>query len=110
MVHRVERFSSTLKQALADIIMNDIANPLLKSVVITEIIVPPDLKKARVFVNTVTGEDVETLIPQLERAKGFIKRALARKMYLKYVPDLIFVRDESDRFQQLLNDTDEQAT
>ena len=97
MSHRIGRFSSTLKQNLADIIINDINNPHLKSISITEVIVSPDLKKARVYVSCATGDDpkgghdINDLIRQLTRARGFIKRNLAQRMYLKYVPELFFI-------------------
>jgi len=96
MSHRIERFSSTLKHSLAEILLNDVNNPHLKYVSITEVLVSPDLKKARVFVTCAAdavpeqGEPGE-LLRHLDRAKGFIKKTLARRMYMKYVPELVFV-------------------
>jgi ribosome-binding factor A len=94
MSHRVERFSSTLKHCLADILINEINNPKLKPVVIAEVIVAHDLKKAKIFVAAAVG-DVDEIIMHLTKAKGFIKRALAKRMYLKYVPELVFLKDET---------------
>jgi len=93
MSHRVERFSSTLKHCLADILMNEIDNPRLKNLIISDVITTPDLKKTRIFVSS-SVEDVKSLLPQLTKAKGYIKRLLAKRMYVKYVPDLIFLEDE----------------
>jgi ribosome-binding factor A len=93
MSHRVERFSSTLKHCLADILMNEIDNPHLKNIIISDVITTPDLKKTRIFISS-SVDDVKTLLPQLTKAKGYIKRLLARRMYVKYVPDLIFQEDE----------------
>ena len=84
--------------------MND---PVLKSVFISEVIVSPDLKKATIFISSSltpaisdnTGSNPESdpdqLVPRLTKAKGFIKRALAERMYLKYIPDLMFIKDET---------------
>ncbi len=98
MSHRIERFSSTLKQCLADILLNDAGNPHLKFVVITDIVVHPDLKKARVFItipggvdSSDSGDTIDDVIRQLEHAKGYIKKILAQKMYLRYVPELVFI-------------------
>lgn len=94
MSHRIERFSSTLKHSLADILLNDAGNPHLKFVVITDILVNPDLKKARVFISIpggAGGDTIDTVIRQLDHAKGYIKKLLAQKMYLRYVPDLVFI-------------------
>jgi ribosome-binding factor A len=94
MSHRVERFSSTLKQCIADILMNEMNNPKLKNVVISDVIVSDDLKKARVFVSSTAG-DVDGVLAGLEKARGFIKRSLGKRMYLKYVPELFFIKDET---------------
>ncbi len=109
MSHRIERFSSTLQHSLADILLNDVNDPHLKSVSITEVLVSPDLKKARVFVSHAAGseqEDPGELLGRLERAKGFIKRTLARRMYLKYVPELFFVNDDRSESPDLISDAD----
>ena len=112
MSHRMERFSSTLKQSLADILLREMDNPLLKFLFISDVIMSPDLKKAKVFVSSSLlpgsgddidsnpGADIDELISQLTRAKGFIKRALAGRMYLKYVPELVFIKDEIIREQE----------
>jgi ribosome-binding factor A len=106
MSHRIERFSSTLKQSLADIMLNDINNPHLKSVSIKEVIVSPDLRKAVVYVTCAIGEeggdchDPDDLIRQLTRAKGFIKRTLAQRMYLKYIPELSFISSTDEILNQ----------
>ncbi|MCI0471531.1 MAG: 30S ribosome-binding factor RbfA [Candidatus Aminicenantes bacterium] len=94
MSYRIERFSSTLKQCLADILLNEIDNPHLKSISITEVVVSSDLKKARIFVDS-TKHNPADLIPELTGAKGFIKKSLAKKMYLRYVPELIFFKNEN---------------
>lgn len=102
MTHRIERFTSTLKHSLADILLNDAGNPHLKFVVITDILVNPDLKKARVFITIPGGaggaggagggnDTIDTVIRQLDHAKGYIKKILAQKMYLRYVPELVFI-------------------
>lgn len=109
MAHRKERFSSTLRQCLADILMKEMNDPLLKSVFISDVIVSPDLKKAKVFVSSspVPGfgdsidsdpeSDLDRLAARLTNAKGFIKRALASRMYLKYIPELMFIKDETGK-------------
>jgi ribosome-binding factor A len=93
MTHRIERFTSTLKHSLADILLNDAGNPHLKFVVITDILVNPDLKKARVFITIPggAGDTIDNAIRQLDHAKGYIKKLLAKKMYLRYVPELVFI-------------------
>lgn len=106
MSHRIERFSSTLRQCLADILARDMNDPLLKTAFISEVLVSPDLKKAKIFVSAApvsgsgeemdpeTASETDRLLVRLNNAKGFIKRALAGRMYLKYIPELAFYQDE----------------
>lgn len=90
MSHRVGRFASTLQQCLAEIIRNDIDNPELKLVAVTRVDVSPDLKNANVFISDSLGIS-ENPAQKLNKAKGYIKKRLAKKMVLKYVPELLFV-------------------
>ncbi len=91
MSSRIERFSSTLKNAIADILLHEVQNPHLKLAVIMDIIVTPDLKKARIFIDTLPGVTHADAIRELDRARGFIKKKLAQKMVLKYMPELYFL-------------------
>jgi len=108
MSHRKERFTSTLRQCLADILLKDMNDPLLKFVFISDVIISPDLKTAKVFVSLAAvpefadendshpESDPDQLVPRLTKARGFIKRALAERMYLKYIPELMFIKDETN--------------
>lgn len=96
--YRVEKFSSTLKQCLADILLNETNNPQLKSISIVDVIVSADLKKAKIFVcsSRLTADDLMT---KLSAARGFIKKSLAKKMYLKYMPELYFIQNDTNEKQ-----------
>ena len=103
MPYRKERFSSTLKHCLADIILNEINNPELKLILISEVIVSNDLKRAEVLVSS-SSDNIDDLMIKLEKAKGFLKRSLAKKMYLKYIPELIFSKDTTYELFQKISD------
>ncbi|KAF5433504.1 ribosome-binding factor A [Candidatus Methanophagaceae archaeon] len=85
MTYRKQRFISTLKQSLGDILLNEIHNPELQFISISEVSISNDLKKARIYVSSPT-QNIENIIEQLNKAKGFIKKRLPEKMSLKYVP------------------------
>jgi ribosome-binding factor A len=90
MPFRIERFSSTLKHCVGDILLNEINNPRLKLITILEVNVSKDLKKARIYVSS-TNTDYDDFLVQLNKTKGLIKKLLAKKMYLKYVPEITFI-------------------
>ena len=102
MPHRVERFSSTLKQNLAEILAHQMNNPHLGFIFISQVIVTPDLKTARIVISSLncasdnhSPEEKKQLLAELSKAKGFIKRELAKRMFLKFVPELIFLNEET---------------
>jgi ribosome-binding factor A len=69
-------------------------NPLLKSIFITDVVAADDLKKATIFVSSTSVTevgDIDSLMSQLTKAKGFLKRNLAKRMVLKYIPELLFI-------------------
>ena len=86
---RVDRFNSTLQKNLAEIFLFEINNPVLKTINIIDIHVTKDLKNAHIVFFSLIDEK-EVLI-QLDKARGYIKKLLAKRMYLKYVPELKFL-------------------
>ncbi len=92
MSHRIERFASTLKHCIADILVNEMGNPILRNVVISDVVVEHDLRKAKIYVSSPI-DDLDEIVVQLTKAKGIIKRSVGKRMYLKYIPDLLFVKD-----------------
>lgn len=100
MSHRVERYASTLKHSLGDILINEVHNPELKFVSITHVDVSPDLKSALVFFSFPEGT-VKDVKVKLKRATGFIKKMLGKRMMLKYVPELTFIEDIEGRQEKI---------
>ena len=101
MSHRIERFSSTLKQCLGDILVNNIQDPTLQFLSISEVSVNPDLKRAKIYISS-PGQDPEIVLRHLHRAKGYFKKQLPVKMSLKYIPELEFKEDSVYQLDQKL--------
>lgn len=89
MSHRQAKFASTLRQTLADIFSREISDPELSSLTIMNVDVSPDLRSAVV---SILPSDKQSIPGEaLERARGFIRSRVAKKMFLKYVPLISFV-------------------
>jgi len=99
MSYRLEKFASTLRQALGEILNRDSLNPDFKFVSIVEVRLGPDLKKATVFITCPPG-DTDHILEQLNRSQGLIKRQLDRKMILRHMPELQFVEDGTGELEQ----------
>lgn len=88
----------------------EVRDPILsrRSVTVTEVRLSPDLRQATAFVMPLGGEDAEAAVAALTRARGFLRRQLATRVRLRYVPDLVFRLDrsfaEADHIEALLRD------
>jgi len=106
---RANRVADQIRMEVADILMRKIKDPRVKSVTVTDAELTNDLRIARVFV-TVLGSEEETreVFTGLARVAGFVRGELGRRLALRYLPDIIFVKDVSgprgDRVLQLLDE------
>ncbi len=103
------RAGELMRHALAEIFMTeDIEDDELRGEIVTvsEVRVSPDLKHATVFVAALGERKNEDLARSLNRHQRFLRGELAKRIELKYVPDLSFRGDHSveasDRIEELL--------
>lgn len=88
-----ERINSNLQKEISYIIANEVKNPNVKFVTVTAVDVTSDLSYARVYFTTFNNHQ-ETL-KGLKSAKGYIKKALTKRIELRHIPELEFIYDES---------------
>ncbi|MEW5909346.1 MAG: 30S ribosome-binding factor RbfA [Thermodesulfobacteriota bacterium] len=105
---RADRVSGLIQKVLSGLLQKDIGDPRLQMVTITRVKISPDLKFARVYFCTGSGEKgKEPALQGFQTAMGFIKRALAPQLGLRYMPELKFFYDESydhaSRIYQILD-------
>ena len=93
---RADRVSGLIQEVLSELLKKDIHDPRLQMATITNVKMSRDLKLARIYFSIHGGSaKVQAAAKGFESARGFIKRSLARKLSLRYMPDLIFFYDES---------------
>jgi ribosome-binding factor A len=75
----------------------DIHDDVLASHVIsiTQVRLSPDLKLATAYVMPLGGQDEKPVLAALEDKRRFIRGEIARRVDLKYAPDIRFRRDET---------------
>ena len=103
------RVGELVRHALSDILSRgDVRDPGLAGKVITvpEVRMSPDLKVATVLVVPLGGEDTDAVLAGLERERRHIRGELARRVKLKFAPEVRFVPDtrfdDADRIDELL--------
>jgi ribosome-binding factor A len=95
---RQQRVAELVRHALAEVLSRgDLQDDVLASHVVTipEVRMSPDLKLATAFVMPLGGKDEGPVIAALERNKKVLRQEVARRVNLKFAPDLRFRRDES---------------
>src|SRR6202012_1468824 len=103
------RVGEAVRHAVADILSHgSVHDADLEGHIITvpEVRMSPDLKLATVYVMPLGGRDTETVVAALERNKKFLRGELARRVNLKFAPDIRFRVDErfdeAERIEKLL--------
>ena len=108
---RPERVADAIQVELADILTRRLKDPRHGFLTVTAVEVTPDLGRARIFISALTEGELEEGLETLDRAKGFIRTELGRRIRLRFMPDLEFRPDRSTerglRVQALLRDLEE---
>jgi len=99
---RSTRVGGLLREILASIMLERVADPRLQELTITEVEMTPDLKLARVYYAARRGANQEELMMALDKAMGFIKQEVAREHILRTMPEFHFLPDETlDKAERL---------
>jgi ribosome-binding factor A len=93
---RNERIGGLIKQEMAELLRKQISDPSLAQATITAVKVSPDLRNAKIYFATAGTEGAsQAALEGFKRARGFIKRELAQRLGLRYMPDIHFYFDDS---------------
>jgi len=92
------RVGELIKQNLGQIFLRDEAKvPILetKNITVTEVRMSPDLKNARAYVIPLGGKETEKTVNILTEFSYRIRKALSKKIDMKFLPKVSFVSDTS---------------
>jgi ribosome-binding factor A len=93
---RSDRVAGLIRQILAELLLKHIKDPRVAQSTITSVKVNKDLRLAKVYFACTGGKQDQTAALQgFNRAKGFVKRELAHRLELRYMPEIKFYYDDS---------------
>lgn len=93
---RADRVAEQIRRELAELIQLEVKDPGVRFVTLTAVEVTPDFAHAKVFFTTYKGEsEVPALLKGLQRASGFLRRELGKRIRIHALPELHFVYDAS---------------
>lgn len=105
---RTERVNQLLKEEISRLLRDEVKDSRIGMVTITDVEASPDLKVAKVYIQTTGGEDREVqALKGLSSAAGFIRSKLGRELHIRRVPELHFEIDRTleraARIEELLH-------
>ena len=111
---RQQRVAEQVRHELSILIEQQINDPRLEMITLTEVTISSDLRDANVFVSSLQGEAARAeILAGLEAARGFLRHGLAERLKLRVVPDLHFQWDKSletgDRISRLIDQLEHEA-
>ena len=106
------RVGEMIKQALGMLFIRDeakLTNISTKEITVTEVRMSPDLKTAKIFVMPLGGKNAEEIIEKLKEFSFVIRKVLSKKIVMKFLPKLYFVKDDSfdyaEKIENLIKQT-----
>jgi ribosome-binding factor A len=105
---RSQRVGELVQHELAGLISNELKDPRVGFVTVTEVRLSGDLRQAKVFVSVYGDENQrKASLEGLERAAGFLKREVGRRLGLRVTPELSFEHDDTlataSRLEAIMN-------
>jgi ribosome-binding factor A len=95
---RMLRVAELIRHTMAELLTKAaIHDPVLEGEVVTvpDVRMSPDLKLATVFIMPLGGKNVREILAALDRHKSFVRGEVARRVNLRYAPDVRFKPDPS---------------
>ena len=92
------RVGELIKQSLGQIFLrNEAKVPIIetKNITVTEVRMSADLKNARAYVIPLGGKNTEKAVDILTEFSPSIRKALSKKVNMKFLPKVSFVSDKS---------------
>ena len=94
--NRMDKINEELKKELSVIIDNNLKNPHITGIIsVTKVKTSPDLRYARVYISLLNCKNIKETLDGLKSASGFMRSELARRINLRYTPELRFEIDDS---------------
>jgi ribosome-binding factor A len=108
MTIKQERAAQLIMEIMSGLLMNEVTDPALQGVTVTEVRVDREIEYADIYVHSL--DDREEVMAGLERANGFLRRELAARTRFRRTPVLHFhwdvAMEHGERIDDLLDSID----
>ncbi|MCA0453376.1 MAG: 30S ribosome-binding factor RbfA [Chloroflexi bacterium] len=106
-----DRMSERIQGILSELLLREVSDPRLQHITVTEVKLDPELMFATIYINALGDESREPeVMAGLQRAKGFLRREVGKRIRLRNSPDLVFHWDKTlargERMHQIISSLD----
>lgn len=93
---RIEKVQELIKQEVSKIILQELKDPRIGFVTVTQVDVTGDLHGAKIYVSLMGDENqIKDCWNGLQAALGYIRREIGKRIRLRCTPELSFQIDKS---------------
>ena len=106
------RVGEMIKQSLGMIfVRNEAKLPNLETsnITVTEVKMSQDLKVAKAFILPLGGKNSEEMVEKLKEFSFLIRKVLSKKITMKFLPKILFAKDESFEYAEKIENLLKQA-
>ena len=89
------RVADQIQREIALLVVHEVADPRVGNVTVSGVDLSPDLRHAKVLVTPARGTDGDASVAALNRAGGFLRSRLGRRVHMRRVPRLVFEHDRT---------------
>lgn len=106
---RVHRVAEQIKKEVSQLIQNEIKDPRIGFITVTDVEVTGDLQQATIYISILGSEaQKRDSLLGLGKAEGFIRREIGKRIRLRHTPEISFSFDSSieygSKIEKLLSD------
>ena len=93
--NRSERVAGQIRRELAQLIQQEVKDPAIGFISLSDVEVTRDLAHAKVFITVFESDKAKSTLAALRHAAGYLRHRLGQEMRIRSVPELHFHHDTS---------------
>lgn len=107
--YRIDRLNKEFMRLIAEMLASRIKNSAASAAILTHVDASRDLSTAKVYYTLIDDACRDDVQSALESVQGTLRGMLGREMYIRHVPELRFVYDDSERRARSMDDLIDQV-
>lgn len=92
---RSDRVAGQLRRELAQLIHQEIKDPAVGFISVSDVEVTRDLSHAKVYITVFDSDEAPACVKALNKAGGFLRHRLGKILRMRVIPELRFLHDAS---------------